>query len=295
MADELPANCRTPAVVEYDGTTDLQEHLSYFENAALLHSWKLRKIELSLFTVRQKENEPLKEYLQRFNVAALEVPSATQEVKASAFSRGLLDGNFFKSLAKKLVSKFDTLLARVVKYINMEDAQATKKESHGEKRKDTKEEAPPRNFGLISGTRSPPFPRVNANIHSTNCAHHSSPYGSRGKMPIVLKPSQEKGTRQYLVGYDTNDPPREGVIRMIARGLNGGDSHHARKSQVKKAHNITLKEVLDVEVVEDTPLIQFGRAEWLRPKNAHNDALVITTLLANYEAGRIFIRLMKLG
>ncbi|KAK4403213.1 hypothetical protein Sango_1062000 [Sesamum angolense] len=91
---------------------------------------------------RQKENEPLKEYLQRFNAAALEVPSATQEVKASAFSQGLLIGDFFKSLLKKPVSKFDALLARATKYINMEDAQATKKESRGEKRKDTKEEAP---------------------------------------------------------------------------------------------------------------------------------------------------------
>ncbi|KAL0386626.1 UNVERIFIED_CONTAM: hypothetical protein Slati_4590500 [Sesamum latifolium] len=53
-------------------------------------SSKLRKTELSLFAVRQKDDEPLKEYLQRFNAAALEVPAATQEVKASAFSQGLL-------------------------------------------------------------------------------------------------------------------------------------------------------------------------------------------------------------
>ncbi|KAL0401763.1 UNVERIFIED_CONTAM: hypothetical protein Slati_4206200 [Sesamum latifolium] len=39
MADELPMNCRTPAVAEYDGTTDPQEHLSQFENAALLHRY----------------------------------------------------------------------------------------------------------------------------------------------------------------------------------------------------------------------------------------------------------------
>ncbi|KAL0354323.1 UNVERIFIED_CONTAM: hypothetical protein Sangu_1013600 [Sesamum angustifolium] len=79
-------------------------------------------MELSLFVVRQKENEPLKEYMQRFNAATLEVPSATQGVKASAFSQGLLDGDFFKSLTKKPVSKFDALLARAAKYINMEDA-----------------------------------------------------------------------------------------------------------------------------------------------------------------------------
>ncbi|KAL0462073.1 UNVERIFIED_CONTAM: hypothetical protein Slati_0094900 [Sesamum latifolium] len=74
-------------------------------------SRKVRKTELSLFVIRQKEDKPLKEYLQKFNTAALEVPAATQEVKASAFSQGLLDGDFFKSLAKKPVSKFDALLA----------------------------------------------------------------------------------------------------------------------------------------------------------------------------------------
>ncbi|KAL0451514.1 UNVERIFIED_CONTAM: hypothetical protein Slati_1129500 [Sesamum latifolium] len=39
MADELPVNCRTPAIAEYDGTTDPHEHLSRFENAVLLHRY----------------------------------------------------------------------------------------------------------------------------------------------------------------------------------------------------------------------------------------------------------------
>ncbi|KAL0444494.1 UNVERIFIED_CONTAM: hypothetical protein Slati_2172100 [Sesamum latifolium] len=121
-------------------------------------SRKLRKTELSLFAFWQKDNEPLKEYLRRFNAAALEVPSATQEVKASAFSQGLLDGDFFKSLAKKPVSKFDALLARATKYINMEDAQAAKKESRGQNERKQRRKPPPRNPVLTQhGTGSLPF------------------------------------------------------------------------------------------------------------------------------------------
>ncbi|KAL0373429.1 UNVERIFIED_CONTAM: hypothetical protein Sradi_3258600 [Sesamum radiatum] len=51
-------------------------------------SRKVRKMELSLFAIRQGEDEPLKEHLQRCNTAAFEVPAATQKVKANAFSKG---------------------------------------------------------------------------------------------------------------------------------------------------------------------------------------------------------------
>ncbi|KAL0410822.1 UNVERIFIED_CONTAM: hypothetical protein Slati_3671900 [Sesamum latifolium] len=76
---------------------------------------------------------------------------------------------------------------------------------------------------------------------------------------------------------------------MIARGPVGGDSYHARKAEARKAHDVTIKEVLDLEVMEDGPIIQFGRAECSGPKNSHNDALVITAMLTNYEVRRIFI------
>ncbi|KAL0289420.1 UNVERIFIED_CONTAM: hypothetical protein Sangu_2615100 [Sesamum angustifolium] len=41
--------------------------------------------------------------------------------------------------------------------------------------------------------------------------------------------------------------------------------------------------------MEGTSLIQFKRTEKSGSKTHHNDALVITALLGNYEVGRIFI------
>ncbi|KAL0400245.1 UNVERIFIED_CONTAM: hypothetical protein Sradi_2367800 [Sesamum radiatum] len=52
---------------------------------------------------------------------------------------------------------------------------------------------------------------------------------------------------------------------------------------------MSLKEVIEVEAMEETPLIQFGRAERSGPRGSPNDALVITVVLANYEVGCIFI------
>ncbi|KAL0395264.1 UNVERIFIED_CONTAM: hypothetical protein Slati_4492600 [Sesamum latifolium] len=39
MADNLPLNWNEPNLLDYNGTTDPQEHLSYFENIALLHRY----------------------------------------------------------------------------------------------------------------------------------------------------------------------------------------------------------------------------------------------------------------
>ncbi|KAL0416060.1 UNVERIFIED_CONTAM: hypothetical protein Slati_3437900 [Sesamum latifolium] len=345
-------NCRTPAIAEYDGTTDPVEHLARFENAALLHrytdgikcrvfvttfaraaqTWfnqlpagaigsfqefrslflhqfassrKLRKTELSLFAVRQKDNEPLKEYLQRFNTAALEVPSATQEVKASAFSQGLLDGDFFKSLAKKPVSKFDALLARAAKYINMEDAQAAKKESRGEKRKDAKEETPSKKPRTDFRERKAPYQRINAVytpdewIPARICVLGESPGTGPYQKKETDRTKEPRGANQEAPPrespqagikkkMDPNNVPRKGIIRMITGGPVGGDSHHARKAEIRRAHSETITEVLDVEATEETPVIQLGELN-ARDPGVPNDALVITALLANYEVERIFI------
>ncbi|KAL0406631.1 UNVERIFIED_CONTAM: hypothetical protein Slati_3977000 [Sesamum latifolium] len=75
---------------------------------------------------------------------------------------------------------------------------------------------------------------------------------------------------------------------MIAGCPVGGDSQRARKAQVQKAYGTSIKEIMDVEPANDA-LIQFDQEEQNVPGIPGNDALVITTLLANYEIERVFI------
>ncbi|XP_073051263.1 uncharacterized protein [Primulina eburnea] len=100
-----------------------------FENfsAAFLHrfasSKRHQKNYLSLFMMKQQESETLREFVQRFNNAALEIPAATTDIMISSFTQGLRGGEIFKSLVKKPSSSYDDLLARAEKYVNLEDVQ----------------------------------------------------------------------------------------------------------------------------------------------------------------------------
>ncbi|KAL2248362.1 UNVERIFIED_CONTAM: hypothetical protein Sindi_2688500 [Sesamum indicum] len=145
-------------------------------------------------------------------------------------------------------------------------------------------------------------------VHPINCPHHSNSHTEHvcwekawgtglyqkqelDKAKTVKDSSPEpfpKETPRSMTGgrSETHGAPCKEVIRMIAGEPIESDSHHARKAQVREAHNITLKEILDVEALED-----FGRVERFGPKTSHNDALVITALLTNYKVGRIFIDL----
>lgn len=62
-----------------------------------------------------------------FQSYRLEVSSATSEIFISAFSQELLEGDFFRSLVKKLPSNYDALLRRAKKYIHVEEGQQSRK------------------------------------------------------------------------------------------------------------------------------------------------------------------------
>ncbi|KAL0351221.1 UNVERIFIED_CONTAM: hypothetical protein Sradi_4271300 [Sesamum radiatum] len=72
-----------------------------------------------LFTIRQRENEPLRDYMQRFVEAVHEVPHVNHELLASIIQQNLLPGRFKESIAGKPPSTMENLLMRSQKYIRL--------------------------------------------------------------------------------------------------------------------------------------------------------------------------------
>ncbi|XP_074556551.1 uncharacterized protein LOC141812458 [Curcuma longa] len=73
-------------------------------------SKKYQKTPLNLFTMKQKPRETLWEYLHQFNLVVWEVPSNPSNIVTTAFTQGLLDEDFFRSLVKKPPPSYQRLL-----------------------------------------------------------------------------------------------------------------------------------------------------------------------------------------
>ncbi|KAL0367614.1 UNVERIFIED_CONTAM: hypothetical protein Sradi_3651500 [Sesamum radiatum] len=74
-----------------------------------------------LFTVIQREHESLRDYVQRFSEAVLEVPHVNPELLASIMQQNLRRGRFRESIAGKPPATLDELLVRAEKYIWIEE------------------------------------------------------------------------------------------------------------------------------------------------------------------------------
>ncbi|CAA0825683.1 Unknown protein, partial [Striga hermonthica] len=67
---------------------------------------------LTLMGIQQKEGESLRDYVARYTRACVEVPRASEEIKAGGLTRGLLPGLCRNSLAKRPGRTFDEVLGR---------------------------------------------------------------------------------------------------------------------------------------------------------------------------------------
>ncbi|KAL0290515.1 UNVERIFIED_CONTAM: hypothetical protein Sradi_7048100 [Sesamum radiatum] len=127
-----------------------------------------------LFTVRQRENEPLRDYVQRFVEAVHEMPHVNHELLANIIQQNLLPGRFKESIAGKPPSSLEDLLMRSQKYIRIEESNVSHT-SLSVKRKGQEEEKDPKK--KKERKRLPP----------TGFTHYTPLNASRGEILVVTE------------------------------------------------------------------------------------------------------------
>ncbi|XP_073129114.1 uncharacterized protein [Henckelia pumila] len=287
------------------------------------------KTSLSLFNMKQSEVEPLREYVQRFNTADLKVPATTADTLVNSFTQGLRGGEFFRSLVKKPPLTYDELLSRAEKYVNLEDAQRQRRQegTSGSKpnakvgaKAEGKTEGGRKRVAEEMNRVKGPYPYVPLSV-----SLEKEMQVCEDRRALVRPRNAEKGPRlppsdkfcdfHQEYGHITNDcqrlgeevqrimyndpriraeltrranPPRQGRAPQWRNQINEvrenqGD-HQGRTPQNDQGDRV--QQILSYPT---DPNISFGREDLKDVVLHHNDPLLVTLTIANYDVARIFV------
>ncbi|XP_073133627.1 uncharacterized protein [Henckelia pumila] len=283
--EPLPAHYKSAKIRDYDGSTDLEEHLAWFENVAMLHFYE-DKIKCKVFLTTLVDSA--QRWFEKLESGCIR--------SFANFHEGLREREFFKSLVKKTPRDFEDSLDQAEKYINMEESWRQKREmaqKEGGKDQGVREGNPVSrsdNLGRLSSYAPQKQKRSNLEeMKQTDKKPRGLPWIVRSNASIPPKPINPDRRRDREHNPRKTDRQREertsrGVIKMISGGSTDGDSNRTRKARGRK-------EILCAEVKEqrNIPIITFGQRDLDRVHAPHKDALMIQAKVDNHDVRRVFV------
>ncbi|KAL2251530.1 UNVERIFIED_CONTAM: hypothetical protein Sindi_2275300 [Sesamum indicum] len=237
---------------------------------------KIPKTAAYLFTVRQREGETLRDFMQRFVDAVHEVPHVNQELLASIVQQNLQPGRFKESIAGKPPSTMEDLIVRSQKYIRIEESNAMDP-SFNNKRKSREEE------------KEPKKKEERKHVPPAGFARYTPLNAPRGE--ILVEPKHQPRDSTPKQAGNGDNLPTAGVIAVISGGPAGGDSANARRALTRAARGSHAQTPIQVHTIrslqEDE--ISFGQQDLDPTRNQNNDALVISATISNFWVKKILV------
>ncbi|GFS37771.1 hypothetical protein Acr_00g0053840 [Actinidia rufa] len=302
----------------YEGKTDPMDHLdSYKSLMSLQETDKRMPPTCSPFT--KKETESLKDFVKRFNQAVLDVEDPSDKVIIMAMMEGLRPGPLFDSLSKNVPDTLSALQSKADKYIAAEELAEAKrrrrgKEDHKRKepdtrrvdyREETRYKRPDRDSKRSNNRRprTPPRrPEFNLPSLNTPVAQVLSEIKHEEfiKWPGKIKTDPQKRNRNKYYRPPPHSPKRKygdnrptaGNIQTIHGGFgSGGCSTSSRKRHARSAFRSIEEEVYNLSspCASDQPPITFSSDDLRGLHLPHDDALVVSAIIANFNVQRILI------
>ena len=120
MCSVFPATLQKAAWIWYTGlrlgSIQTFEQFEKLLTTRFSTSRRMSKTSDSLFTIRQREAESLKDYLDHFTVATVDIPHLNEDIAMAATKGGLRSSRFTYSLKKNFLRTYLELLEHAHKY-----------------------------------------------------------------------------------------------------------------------------------------------------------------------------------
>ncbi|XP_072078088.1 uncharacterized protein [Arachis hypogaea] len=215
----------------------------------------------SLLGTKQEIGEPLRDYMERFNKACLEIQDLPTEAVIMGLVNGLREDPFSQSISKRHPTSLSDVQERAEKYINMEEntrlRELSWRSGHPDLSKE-KEREPKKKEELAREDRL---------------------------VRYLMERSDNHGKRKRYEEDRRDPPPRtpERHIHMISGGFAGG-------GLTKSSRKRYLKEVYQVgSELSDLSTICFTKEDGQGIVPGHADPVVITMILANTHLHRTLV------
>ncbi|GFZ18422.1 hypothetical protein Acr_27g0001610 [Actinidia rufa] len=255
----------------YEGKTDPMDHLDSYKILMSLQGCLDEKNASHLFTVHQKEIESLKDFVKRFNQAILEVEDPSDKVIIMVMMEGLRPGPLFDSLSKNVPETLSALQSKADKHIAAKEEEIRyKRPDRDPKRSNNRRpRTPPRRPEFILPPLSAPVAQGLPEKYVTD------------------RPPPNSPERRY-----GDNRPTAGNIQTIHGGFgSGGCSTSSKKRHARSVFRLAEEEIYNLSspCVGDQPPITFSNDDLRGLHLPHDDALVVSAVIANFNVQRILI------
>ncbi|XP_022858494.1 uncharacterized protein LOC111379363 [Olea europaea var. sylvestris] len=287
------------SILEPNSITSFSDLADKF-SAFFASSKCIRKTVASLMQLRQGQNETLHDFMTRFNKERLQIPDLHITTAVSALTYAIKCKAFKMSLSKTPSKIVIELLTRAEQYINMEETLNPRKvgPSHDTvehkrqhdlnpreepPRRKQRQEVPSTSFTRLNTSKTNILMEIKDMKELKWPVRMRSPPESRDMNTNDKRLRNDHG-REKAPEAKRDGQPTAGTINIIIGGIaSGGDSNSGRKQY---AQQYALASGMPHGKLED---ITFGTRDLEGVSLPHDDALVISAIVANFEIKRILV------
>ncbi|XP_065626109.1 uncharacterized protein LOC136066164 [Quercus suber] len=254
-------------------------------------------------SIRQREDETLKSYITRFNKEALSIDEADDKILVAAFTNGLRKAKFLFSLYKNDPKTMSEVLYRANKYMNAEDALLAREERPRKRERQVLMQIKDEETLTFSGKlKSDPSKRPRdkyCRFHRDHGHDTADCYDLKQQIEALIRQGKlQKFVNKERVDHNREEPahrrgnerprPPIGDIRMIVGGTTStSSSKKARKTYLRSVLNVHLTGSRPNTTRVESPIIGFTEEDARRLHHPHDDALVVSIRVGDYNVHRV--------